>query len=145
MRSNSACASRLSCSSSSEVPHQVQLLVDDADGQRLCVRRAFDLHRLAVQQHLAAVLAVDTGQDLHQRGLARAVLAHQGMDLAGAQVELHPVQRLDAGEGLAEVLDRNQGCHGTTWWAGGVHRQIVTPPSTSSACPVTKRDSSLAR
>ena len=30
---------------------------------------------------------------LHQRGLARAVLAHQGVDLSGQQLEVHPVQR----------------------------------------------------
>ena len=47
--------------------------------------------RLAVEQDLAGVGPVQPGQDVHQRALAGAVLAEQGVDLAGAQVEVDVV------------------------------------------------------
>ena len=60
----------------------------------------------AVEEHPARVGPVDAGDDLDQRRLAGAVLAHQRVDLAGPEVERDVVERLDAGEGLARVLDR---------------------------------------
>ena len=81
-----------------QVAHQVQFLVHDANGQRLGVGRAFDVHRFAVEQDLAAVFAVDPGQDFHQRGFARAVFTHECVHLAGLQVKLGFVQRAHARE-----------------------------------------------
>ena len=43
--------------------------------------------------HLALVIGVHAGDDLHQRRLAGAVLADQTMDLAGAQREVDVAQR----------------------------------------------------
>jgi hypothetical protein len=121
-----------------QVVHQVEFLMDDADAQLLGGARARDVDGLAIEAHLAAVFRVDAGEDLHQRGLAGAVLAHQRVHLVGQQLEVHLVEHTHGLEGLAQVRDRDQrGRH-----AGP---QIVTPPSTSTACPVTKRDSSLSR
>ena len=53
---------------------------------------------LAVEDDLALVALVDPGQDLHEGGFARAVLAHQGVDLAGVDVEVDVGEREDAGE-----------------------------------------------
>ena len=61
-----------------EVAHQVQLLVDDADPHVLRGARGVDLHLGALDADRAGVGAVDPGQDLHQRGLAGAVLARPG-------------------------------------------------------------------
>ena len=52
---------------------------------------------------LAVVVGVDAGQDLHQRRLAGAVLAHQRVDLAGAELETDRVERRDAAETLADT------------------------------------------
>jgi hypothetical protein len=52
-----------------------------------------DEGRHAVEQDRAAIRLVDAGQDLDERALAGAVLAHQGVDLAGAEVHR------DVGEG----------------------------------------------
>ena len=43
------------------------------------------------------------GEDLHQRRLAGAVLAHERVDLAGAEVEVDAVERGDAGEALGDA------------------------------------------
>ena len=59
---------------------------------------------LAVEQHPPAVGPVEAGDDLDQRRLAGAVLAHQRMDLAGPEVERDLVERLDAGKRLADRL-----------------------------------------
>ena len=74
----------------------------DAGIQR--VQRRADHQRLAGKADLAAVGRVDAGDDLHQRGLARAVLAHQRMDRPRPDPQLHIVQRDNAGEFLADVV-----------------------------------------
>ena len=63
---------------------------------------------LAAQADLPASGVVDAGDDLHQRRLAGAVLAHERMDGAGLEAELDVVQRHHAREFLADTLDRQQ-------------------------------------
>ena len=65
----------------------VELLVDHGDAvvDRLAGRG--DGNRLAVDPDGAGVGGVDAHEDLHEGGLAGAVLPHEGVDLAGAQVE----------------------------------------------------------
>ena len=46
--------------------------------------RAGDVHRLAVEANLAGVPAIGAAENLHQRGLAGAVLAEEHVDVAGA-------------------------------------------------------------
>ena len=46
---------------------------------------------------------VDADEDLHQRRLARAVLAHQRVDGAGRDFEVDVVERLDARERLGDA------------------------------------------
>ena len=64
--------------------NQVQLLVDDPDAGVLGLARSREPDRPAVETDLAFVLGDRAGQDLHERALARAVLAAEGVDLAGA-------------------------------------------------------------
>ena len=58
------------------------MLVDHADAGADRIARAAELDRLAVDQDLALVGPVEAGEDVHQRGLAGAVLAEQAEDLA---------------------------------------------------------------
>ena len=53
---------------------------------------------------VAAVLLVDAGEDLDERGLARTVLAHERVHLARAQREVNVLQGLHAREVLADPL-----------------------------------------
>src|SRR3990170_8620403 len=73
--------------------------------------RAVDMHRLAVDLDRALVRPVDPGDDLDERGLARPVLAHERVDLAGPDREMDVLERLDAGELLADALELEQGRH----------------------------------
>ena len=55
-----------------------------------------DLDGLAVEQDLALVGLGEPVEDVHQRGLAGAVLAQQRVDLAGPHVEVDAVVGDDA-------------------------------------------------
>jgi hypothetical protein len=83
------------------VRQQVELLVDDADARALGLERMRERHLLAEELDLALVGRVGAAQDFHERRLAGAVLADQGVDLAYLAGEV------DAGEGGdgAEALD----------------------------------------
>ncbi len=90
------------------VVHQVELLMDHGDAVLERVERRGQLDLLALQPEGAGVGRVDAGDDLHQRRLAGAVLAHQRVDVAALQAERHVVERQHAGEGLADALDFEQ-------------------------------------
>ncbi len=95
-----------------QVRRQRQLLVDDGDAGALGVLRTVDRQRLAADQDLAARIgAVRAREDLHQGGLAGAVLAHQGQDLAAPRLQPDVAQRAHAGEGLGDPphLQRRRG------------------------------------
>ena len=84
------------------------MLVDGGDAMLLGDDRVAHDHFLALEDDLATVRLMHAGQGLDERGLARAVLADEGMDLSGAQIELHAVQRLDAREYLGDILHLQQ-------------------------------------
>ena len=91
-----------------EVGHDAQLLVHHADAGRQRLARRAEMHRPAVDRHAAVVLAVQAGDDLHQGRLAGAVLAHQAVDLAGAQHEVDVAQGRDAAERLGDAASVRQ-------------------------------------
>ena len=70
-----------------KVVHQVQFLMDHHDAQALTVAHAAYVHFLSMQEDAALVLGVHAREDFHQRGLARAVLAHERMHLSGVELE----------------------------------------------------------
>ena len=82
---------------------EIQLLVDNADAARQRVARALDVGERAVHANLAGVLAVGAAQDLNERGLAGAVLAEQHVHFAGAQRQLHAVERYDTRKTLPDA------------------------------------------
>src|SRR5215217_1584104 len=79
-----------------EVVHQVQFLMDDADPQILRGSRRWNIDGHAFNADLAGILAVDPGKNLHQGGLAGAVLTHQGMNLSREEFEASLLQSLHA-------------------------------------------------
>ena len=61
---------------------------------------------LAVEDQAPGGRRVGAGDDLHQRRLAGAVLAHDGVDRAGLDLEGHVLQRLHARIGLGDRARR---------------------------------------
>ena len=82
--------------------------MDHRDAVLQRVERRSELDLLALELEGAGVGRVDAGDDLHQRRLAGAVLAHQRVHMAALQAELHVVERQHAGERLADVVDLEQ-------------------------------------
>ena len=64
------------------------MLVHHADAEPDGVARAGDVDGLPVDHDLARVGVNQAVQDVHKGRLARAVLAHKGMDLAMADAEV---------------------------------------------------------
>ena len=60
---------------------------------------------LPIEADLAAVGPQNAVDDVHQRRLAGAVLAGEGVDLAPAQLEIDAAQRADRAERLGEIGD----------------------------------------
>ena len=66
-------------------------------------RRQPDRH--AVEEDLARIRREQAGQNLDQGGLARSILAEEGVDFAGLQVEVDVHQGVDAGKGAVQPAD----------------------------------------
>ena len=64
-----------------------------------------DVDRLAFPEDLAVVRLVDTRDALGEDGFAGAVVAAQGRDLAGGEVEVDAIQRLHGSEVLVDAAD----------------------------------------
>ena len=89
---------------------QREVLMQDAEGvpARVVVAdRQSEVH--PVQGDPAAVRPMVAGQDLDQRGLARAVVAKQRPHLACLHLEPHAAQRLRRAEALVQVLHLEDG------------------------------------
>jgi len=87
-----------------QLGYQIELLVDHRDAGVLRVARVVKSDRAPIEHDLAIVPGIDAAHDVHQRRLARAVLAHQAMDLALPHIEGDVVQRDHARETLGDVL-----------------------------------------
>jgi hypothetical protein len=92
-----------------EVGEQRGLLVDDRDARGLAVGHVAEADGLSRDDELAGVGLVHPCEDLHERGLARAVLSHQRVDLTGREVD----GAVREGDDRAERLQRPpEGQHG---------------------------------
>ena len=86
-----------------KVVEEVELLVDEGDARPLdgLDRGAGEVG--AVKGDGAGVGGIGAGQDVHEGGLARAVLAEKGVDLPARNVEVDAPQDGDAAERLADA------------------------------------------
>ena len=75
------------------------------------VGRLVEVLRLAVEGDLALGGREVAGDDLDQRRLAGAVVAHQPEHLAGLDREIDTLQRLDRAEMLGDALELQQRQH----------------------------------
>jgi hypothetical protein len=76
----------------SERRDKQEVLMHHPDTLPLGIGGGGEAYRPAVPQNLSAGGAEQAGQDVHQRGLTRAVLAEQGVDLAASHVEVYTLQ-----------------------------------------------------
>jgi len=86
-----------------EVRAEVQFLVDDRDPGGQGVVRRRQVQQLPVQFQVARGGLLDAREDLHQRGLAGAVLPEQDGHHAAADLEVDALQGLRGPVGLDDV------------------------------------------
>ena len=129
-----------------EVVAQREILVHDLDPELGRVLRPVDRHLLAVEVDLAAVVAVDAGDALDQRRLARPVVADERHDLTRPHLEVDvasapaPSRTTSRGRGSRGVVCRSR-------VAGSVRRAVeARRKRASTACQtITCRTSCTPR
>ncbi len=94
----------------------------DAAGERLGGR--LEAKRLAIEEEFAGGQLVDAGQHFHQRRLAGAVLADDGVDLACAEREVDVLDRRNAAECLGRAPEFEDRAHDGR--SSPVERSIAT-------------------
>ncbi len=104
-----------------KVGEEGRLLVDDGDARRLRLggRREVDVGALEAED--AAVASVEACDDLHERRLARAVLADEGVDGAGSDLDRAGAQRHDGAERLLDAVEQERR-RANAGFGGGRHR-----------------------
>ncbi|MCY1377807.1 hypothetical protein D9M69_653980 [compost metagenome] len=85
------------------------MLEHHGDAQVARIVRAVDRDWGPVEAHLAGIGPDGAEDDLHQRGFAGAVLAQDGVDLAGCDGEADVVVGNDARIALADMGQRQPG------------------------------------
>ena len=73
------------------------------DAGRVGVNWAIEIDGDAVDPHRAAIRRMHPGDDLDQRGFARAVLADERVDAAGRKADRNVLQRVHPWEGLIDI------------------------------------------
>ena len=82
-----------------------EFLKDGMDACDLGLGGGGEAHLAPLEPHRARIGRKQARGDLHQGGLARAVLAHEGVDLARPQVEARAVEGEDARKALGDVAE----------------------------------------
>ena len=125
-----------------------QRLVDGLDPVRARIQRRAHVDRLAVEQDLALVGHDRAGEALDQRGLAGAVVADHGQDLARPQVEVRAAERghvavaLDQAAGLEDVHRRRHAFTLRIHWSIATAAMIRKP--TAKSCHSTSTPASVS-
>ena len=88
--------------------NQVDLLINRADPEALCFGGRMRINGTTFEQDCTAIATINAGEHLDQRAFAGAVLAHQGVDFASAQREIHTIKGAHAGKSLSEAADGQQ-------------------------------------
>ena len=91
----------------------VQLLVHHGDAVLQRLLGVFEVDLSALKVNVPLVLLIDAEQAFHQRGLARAVFTHQGVDRTPLQFQRDAVQGFDAGKGFGDIRHSQEDvlCH----------------------------------
>ena len=82
---------------------QLEMLMDHADAVGKGVLGGADLDLHAVFQNVPLLRHVDTGQHVHQRGLAAPVFSEEAQDLAALDSQVHTVVGNDLAKTLCDI------------------------------------------
>ena len=106
-----------------------RLLVDHGDATLHHLVRIGGADLVAVDGDLALVAGVRTGEDLHQRRLAGAVLTDESKDLAGENVDVDIVEGVHPRKRLPDASHDEHGCRQYRCVNRGPLRRTRTGPA----------------
>src|SRR5215218_10809099 len=92
-----------------------------------------------IEQDLALVRLVGAREHLYKRALAGAVLTQDHVHLAPLELEVHPVERCNAGEALRDATHLQQGAHGVPLI---LPHEPKTSTASSASSPSSKANNS---
>ena len=92
-----------------EVREEAEVLEDDLDARRARHARRDPALGAAVEEHLPLIVALHAHEHLDEGGLARPVLAREAHRLAGADRQVHRVERGDRAVALGHAAHRDDG------------------------------------
>jgi hypothetical protein len=92
-----------------QVGKERRLLEDDRDPGGLRLLRVVEDRFLSVEHEPPGVGTMNTGEDLHERRLARTVLADEAVDLAAEQLDVAVLESVHSAEALLGVLEEEHG------------------------------------
>src|SRR6185312_5998144 len=118
-----------------EVVRQVELLVNEHDTQILGLTVRRQRHRPAIVRDGAGGRLLEARENLDEGGLAGPVLADDGVDLAGTDVEIDAEQHRDVAERLRNPVCGQDRGHGGASAIG----HPVEPPSDAPRLPRSLR------
>src|SRR6266567_1107098 len=81
-----------------QLRHERQFLVHKADAQRLRITRSIEPNGPVVPKDFSRIRPHHATDDVHERGLARAILAHERMHLGPPQIKVDVVEYPDTTE-----------------------------------------------
>lgn len=85
--------------------------MDEDDTLGLRLERTGHHHGLLAHVDSAAIGLMNAAQHFHEGGFARAVLAHQGVDLARHDREGHTIERPHTGKGFDDSVELKDRFH----------------------------------
>ena len=91
-----------------QVITQIEFLMNERDAAFESCANRVKLHRFSFHHDFAMVWLEDTGQNFHQRALARSIFANNGEDLPGPDGQTHIIEGQHASESLGDVTDLQQ-------------------------------------
>src|SRR6185295_9531777 len=95
-----------------QIVENIEFLVYEPDASVDRIGDRPDRNLMSFDSDLASVRLIDSAQNLHQSGLAGAVLSGESDDLSGADLEIHAIKRDHAREELGDRLHFKDGrCH----------------------------------
>src|SRR5471032_505715 len=90
---------------------EVQFLMDQHDAHGFGIARTIEGLDYAVDGKRTRSRTFIAGEDLHQRRLARAVLAKQAVDASGCEIEAHAMQHANGSELFFDVVEADGQAH----------------------------------
>jgi hypothetical protein len=102
---------------SRQIVGEREILVDDLDAHGARIDRPMEMHGVAFEAKISMARRKVSGDDLNERRLACAVVAHQADHLTREDLHVHAMERANCTEFLADSIQLQHGFPGRRYHA----------------------------